>query len=192
MFRLVVVALIALSTVTFSIVASAEELKAEAVTTCPEAPGVPQSPLYKDLRLVHLRVLVDPRYIDKAYPQTLSPENLLSFFRPVVEENVMPFVQRDSQCHQPELRVNRAADVITKLGILTITIQLEIFDQMKPRMAVLSASVYRPDVSGAYVDALPRAIPIPLDISHNEITLLLHGFVAKFPKVNLQLDNIEY
>lgn len=138
-----------------------------------------------------------PQYIEnlyRTYPAPLKPDALTSVFLARINTQIIPYVMRDAECHTPDVEVfyqnpllppsdavkfmNLRSDAIHTPGTLTITLKVDVFDKTTPRIAVLSATRYRPD-HFQFNDSHAVVQPIPLDMTDAQISSLTKLFAEQ-------------
>jgi len=73
---------------------------------------------------------------------------------------------------------------------LTVTVKVDIFDDAKPRIAVLSSSPFKQNMD--FSDSRVVVQAIPLDISDDEFTKLLTSYASQaVPKVGVRENELD-
>jgi hypothetical protein len=149
--------------------------------------GAPDVEKYKD---VHDDYLQNLKRLYAAYPKPLVPDNLTTQFRMRIQNSWAPFIERVDGCTIPQVTVvtrtkagpgsSSGLEPIRTPGSLTITVRVNIFDDTKPRIAVLSATRFRPDCGHMHhSDSKPVIEAIPLDQSDAAIAARIGSFVHR-------------
>lgn len=126
------------------------------------------------------------------YPKQLQPDSLVALFRPLLQKRLVPYFAmcpgRGVQVFSPlpilegsESNKNSGirGKALTNIDTLIITVRVDIFDDTKPRIAVLTYRQLRPGNALGYGDTHLTVRAIPLDIGEDELTKILASYANK-------------
>lgn len=134
-----------------------------------------------------LRALHDP---SRGYPEALYPEALEAVFRPLIETNWLPYLDRDPLCNVPKLTVfsadfaplfsnalvdyeNNKHKAESAPDALTVSLNVTVDEKLAQHIAVVTYTVSRS--TGYSQSHLIAAISLP-DTANEEISRIIHDF----------------
>ncbi|MDI1227715.1 MAG: hypothetical protein PSY14_08525 [bacterium] len=154
---------------------------------CPEVmPGIPVAPVMQGLKGINLHAYIHNKELlaKTDYPNELEPEKLASLYVPQIEKMLFGIVARDEKCNVPTIKVvppTSIFEMVSTPNTLTINVRVDIIEDLKPKIAVVTTSYYRPEhAQGDYgiVSLASNVTAFPLTLSPKEFEARLHQFVA--------------
>ncbi len=117
------------------------------------------------------------------FPSVLYHKNLLKLFKTRIENGIIPFLRSDKSCTPPEFKIIKNGELSPYSNdpfALHIIVQVRIFENTNPKIAVMGFRYYRHDLK--YLDigselSLGNTIAIPLNENSEEIENVVNDFV---------------